>query len=174
MYQVIDQIMDWIMLTKIRNYVWRAKIRSAWHNRVKAPLEVFFGPKPLWLDHRSKKRGLKNKTRKLFTKEKSFKKEVGVKKLTCVQWKFGMLHKKPKESLHDKMECRPIFCPKTPCSHFCCVQKKKTPSGACTPLCHTDFILGSHAKFLISVDMIQSIIRPMIWSVMQSVIHSVI
>ena len=44
---------------------------------MKAPLEVFFGPKPLWLDHRSKKRGLKNKTRKLFTKEKSFKKEVG-------------------------------------------------------------------------------------------------
>ena len=130
MYQVIDQIMDWIMLTKIRNYVWRAKIRSAWHNRVKALLEVFFGPKPLWLDHRSKKRGLKNKTRKLFTKEKSFKKEVGgVKKLTCVQWKFGMLHNKPKESLHDKMECRPIFCPKTPCSHFCCVQKKKLPVG---------------------------------------------
>ena len=44
---------------------------------MKAPLEVFFGPKPLWLDHRSKKGGLKNKTRKLFTKEKSFKKEVG-------------------------------------------------------------------------------------------------
>lgn len=165
------------MLTKIRNHVWQAKIRSAWHNRLKAPLEVFFGPKPLWLDHRSKKGGLKNKTRKLFTKEKSFKKRGGggVKKLKCVQWKFEMLHNKPKESLHDKMECRPIFCPKTPCSHFCCVQKKKkTPSGACTPLCYTDFILGSHAKFLISVDMIRSTIRPMIWSVMQSVIHSVI
>ena len=116
------------MLTKIRNHVWQAKIRSAWHNRLKAPLEVFFGPKPLWLDHRSKKGGLKNKTRKLFTKEKSFKKRGGgggVKKLKCVQWKFEMLHNKPKESLHDKMECRPIFCPKTPCSHFCCVQKKK-------------------------------------------------
>ena len=165
------------MLTKIRNHVWQAKIRSAWHNRLKAPLEVFFGPKPLWLDHRSKKGGLKNKTRKLFTKEKSFKKRGGggVKKLKCVQWKFEMLHNKPKESLHDKMECRPIFCPKTPCSHFCCVQKKKkTPSGACTPLCYTDFILGSHAKFLISVDMIRSTIRPMIWSVMHSVIHSVI
>ena len=57
--------------------MWQAKIRSAWHNRLKAPLEVFFGPKPLWLDHRSKKGGLKNKTRKLFTKEKSFKKRGG-------------------------------------------------------------------------------------------------
>lgn len=125
--------MDWIMLTKIRNYVWRAKIRSAWHHRVKAPLEVFFGPKPLWLDHRSKKRGLKNNTRKLFTKEKSFKKELGggggVKKLTCVQWKFGMLHNKPKESLHDKMECRPIVCPKLHVVTFAVYKKKKLPVG---------------------------------------------
>ena len=38
-------------------------------------------------------------------------------------------------------------------------KKKKTPSGACTPLCHADFILACHAKFLISIDMIRFMIH---------------
>ena len=29
------------MLIKIRNVVWQAKIKSAWHNEAQAPLAVF-------------------------------------------------------------------------------------------------------------------------------------
>ena len=37
-------------------------------------------------------------------------------------------------------------------------KKKKTPSGACAPLCDADFILACRAKFLILFNMIRSMI----------------
>ena len=50
--------------------------------------------------------------------------------------------------------------------------KKKNLSGACTPLCHTDFILACHAKFLISINEIWSMIQSVVQFVVQSVIQS--
>ena len=45
------------------------------------------------------------------------------------------------------------------------IEQKKIPSGACAPLCHADFILACRPKFLFLIwSMIQSVIRPMIWS----------
>ena len=40
--------------------------------------------------------------------------------------------------------------------------RKKTLCGACAPLCRRDLILACHAKFLISIDMIQSMIHDLI------------
>ena len=40
--------------------------------------------------------------------------------------------------------------------------RKKTLCGACAPLCRGDLILACHAKFLISIDMIQSMIHDLI------------
>ena len=51
-------------------------------------------------------------------------------------------------------------------------KKKKNLSGACTPLCHTDFILACHAKFLISINEIWSMIQSVVQFVVQSVIQS--
>ena len=51
-------------------------------------------------------------------------------------------------------------------------EKKKKTSGACTPLCHTDFILACHAKFLISINEIWSMIQSVVQFVVQSVIQS--
>ena len=50
--------------------------------------------------------------------------------------------------------------------------KKNSPSGACAPLCHGNFILACRTKFLILCDMIRSMSRSMIWSVIWSVIRS--
>ena len=50
--------------------------------------------------------------------------------------------------------------------------KKNSPSGACAPLCHGNFILACRTKFLILCDMIRSMSRSMIWSVIWSVIQS--
>ena len=47
-------------------------------------------------------------------------------------------------------------------------QKKKNPSVACTPLCHTYFILACHTKFLISMNVIRSMIQSVVQSVIQS------
>ena len=47
-------------------------------------------------------------------------------------------------------------------------KKKKKPSVACTPLCHTYFILACHTKFLISMNMIRSMIQSVVQSVIQS------
>ena len=50
--------------------------------------------------------------------------------------------------------------------------KKKNLSGACTPLCHTDFILACHAKFLISINEIWSMIQSVVQFEVQSMIQS--
>ena len=51
-------------------------------------------------------------------------------------------------------------------------KKKKNLSGACTPLCHTDFILACHAKFLISINEIWSMIQSVVQFEVQSMIQS--
>ena len=65
--------MDRIMLNKIRNCAWQAKMKSAWYIRVQAPLEFFFfffflGQKPDRSDHGSKERVSKIETVESFTK----------------------------------------------------------------------------------------------------------
>ena len=36
--------------------------------------------------------------------------------------------------------------------------KKKPPSVVCAPLCNSDFILALHAKFRVSINLIQSVL----------------
>ena len=50
--------------------------------------------------------------------------------------------------------------------------KKNSPSGACAPLCHGNFILACRKKFIILCDMVRSMSRSMIWSVIWSVFRS--
>ena len=57
-----SRIMDRIMLNKRRNFAWQAKIKSAWHSWVQAPLKVFC-PKTSQIGSCFKKeKSLKNKT----------------------------------------------------------------------------------------------------------------
>ena len=83
-------IMDRIMLSKIRNCAWQAKIKSAWYNRAQAPLDFFFSTKTSRIGSRIKKKLKQSK------RLQNKKKGGGREKIKWFPWKLEMLLNKPK------------------------------------------------------------------------------